>query len=238
MLSPIHHHSEELPANHPCFGCPVREVAICGSLDNESLREFRKMGCCVELRPGEELARQGEAAFSVFTITSGMLKSYEILPDGRRQITGFHSPGDFVSAGPDDRFETIIEAVEDTRLCAFPIRRFEDFVGDHRSLERELYITSERRLADSRRQMVLLGRKNAVERIASFFLALCERREGADQLRLPMSRSDIADYLGLTKETVSRVLAQLKSRRLIRLLAIDRIEILDRAELKAIASGA
>jgi CRP/FNR family transcriptional regulator len=237
MLSPIHRDVEELPANHPCSGCPVREIAICGALDSASLRDFRKLGCCIELRPGEELVRQGEAAFSVFTVTSGMLKSCEILPDGRRQVTGFFSPGDFIGAGPDDQFETSVEAVEETRLCAFPLRRFEDFVGDHRPLERELYIASERMLADARRHMVLLGRKNAIERIASFFLALSGRRDEADLIRLPMGRSDIADYLGLTKETVSRVLAQLKSRRFIRLLAIDRIEIVDREGLRKLAAG-
>jgi CRP/FNR family transcriptional regulator len=90
--------------------------------------------------------------------------------------------------------------------------------------------------------MVLLGRKTAAERLASFFVALAERAERAIDgearfIRLPMSRSDIADYLGLTKETVSRVLALLKGQRLIRLDAIDRIEILDREVLEQVAAG-
>ena len=90
--------------------------------------------------------------------------------------------------------------------------------------------------------MVLLGRKTAAERVASFFLALARRdeRSGGDEarfVRLPMSRSDIADYLGLTKETISRVLALLKRRRLLRLDAIDRVEILDRAGLELVAEG-
>lgn len=84
--------------------------------------------------------------------------------------------------------------------------------------------------------MVLLGRKTAIERLASFFLALAERG-GSDTIQLSMSRADIADYLSLTKEAVSRILAELKSSRIVRLRAIDRIEILDRKRLERIADG-
>ena len=90
--------------------------------------------------------------------------------------------------------------------------------------------------------MVLLGRKSATERLATLFIDLVDRRERAGEqptaeIDLPMSRSDIADDLGLTKETVSRVLAQFKRKRLIRLVTLNRIEILDRAGLDAIAQG-
>lgn len=103
-------------------------------------------------------------------------------------------------------------------------------------MERELYIAAARELAMAKQQMVLLGRKTAVERLASFLLALMERT-GSNVIGLQMSRSDIADYLGLTKETVSRVFAELKSGRLVRLQAIDRIEILDRRRLIQIAAA-
>jgi CRP/FNR family transcriptional regulator len=239
MLSP-HHQGEttELPAGHPCRGCPVRDSALCGVLDAESLRNFRRLGCCVELRAGESLFREGDQALSVFTVTEGMLKSYRILPDGRRQVTGFHMPGDFVGTNVEEVHAFTVEAIDDCRLCAFPVGRFEDFAEEHQPMERELYVIAARELAQARKQMVLLGRKTAVERMASFFLALSERSRGSDVVDLPMSRSDVADYLGLTKETVSRVLADLKSSRVIRLQAIDRIEILDPARLRQIAAGA
>ena len=97
-------------------------------------------------------------------------------------------------------------------------------------------------LAEAQRQMVLLGRKAAAERLASFFLSLLERAERASGVPerifdLPMSRIDIADYLGLTKETVSRMLAHLRSRGLIRLQAQDRVEVLDRDALRSMAQG-
>jgi CRP/FNR family transcriptional regulator len=190
------------------------------------------------LDAGETLFRQGDPALSVFTLTEGMLKTYKILPDGRRQVTGFHMPGDFVGTSVDETHAFTAEAVEDCRICAFPVRRFDDFVEDHQPMERELYIGAARELAQAQQQMVLLGRKTASERIASFFLALSDRSKAVDVVSLPMSRSDIADYLGLTKETVSRVLSDLKGSRVIRLQAIDRVEILERPRLKQIAAGA
>jgi CRP/FNR family transcriptional regulator len=125
-------------------------------------------------------------------------------------------------------------------LCWFPRNRFDDFVENHNEMERELYRIAAHELAAAQQQMVLLGRKTATERLASFVLMLAEKieRGGASQVRfvdLPMNRSDIADYLGLTKETISRTLAELKLRRLIRLEALDRIEILERCGLKQVA---
>ncbi len=238
MLNPRHHDSSELPQGHPCRGCPVRDCAICGVLDAADLNAFRHLGCGIELRDGESLFAQGEPALSVFTVTEGMLKSYNILADGRRQVTGFHLPGDFVGTSVDEDHQFSAEAVGECRVCAFPIRRFENFVEEHQPMERELYIAAARELAHAQQQMVLLGRKTALERMASFFMALSDRCNGSDVVELPMSRSDIADYLGLTKETVSRVLSDLKGSRIIRLQAIDRIEILDRPRLKSIATGA
>lgn len=237
MLSPTRNHNSELPAGHPCRGCPVRDVAVCGALDSGELQTFRRLGCGVMLRAGQSLFSEGDASLSVFTVTEGMLKSYKILPDGRRQVTGFHLPGDFVGTSVEEMHAFSVEAVEDSRVCAFSARRFEDFVEDHPPMERELYIAAARELAEAQQQMVVLGRKTALERIASFFLGLSERSKSADEIELAMCRSDIADYLGLTKETVSRVLSDLKGSRIIRLQAMDRIEILDRPRLTAIASG-
>lgn len=132
--------------------------------------------------------------------------------------------------------------MEDAALCAFPRERFDAFAAKHPSLERELYRLAGHELDAARRQIVLL-RKTATERLASFLDELAEKSVAiADVpsgfITLPMSRSDIADHLGLTKETVSRVMGLLKSRRLIRLVTLNRIEILDRKWLKLIGSGA
>jgi CRP/FNR family transcriptional regulator len=119
---------------------------------------------------------------------------------------------------------------------------FDRFLAEHPQVERELYRLAAHELAAAQRQMVLLGRKAAHERLASFFVSLLERVDqlaGVPQISfdLPMSRIDIADYLGLTKETVSRMITHLRNHRLIRLQTQNRVEVLDRNALKAMAEG-
>ena len=234
--------ADALPATHPCFGCEVRSRALCSVLDCTNLAALKSLGWTLTLAPGQPLFHEGDQATRVFTLTRGYLKLYTLLPDGRRQVTGFMFPGDFLGISVDDEHAFTAEALTDAQLCWFPRNRFDDFVEGQHDMERELYRMAAHELAAAQQQMVLLGRKTATERVASFLLALAEREERATDIsarvvRLPMSRSDIADYLGLTKETVSRVLAVLKQRRVVRLEALDRIEILDRGTLDQIAAG-
>ena len=234
--------AEELPQDHPCFGCEVRSGAMCAVLGCDELAAMRRLGWTLHLRPGQPLFHEGDLATRVFTLTRGALKLYRLLPDGRRQVTGFMFPGDYLGITVDDEHAFTVEAVADSQLCWFPRNRFGEFAEAHPHLERELYRLAVTELAAAQAQMVLLGRKTAEERLASFFLDLLQRVEksaghGVRMIDLPMSRIDIADYLGLTKETVSRVLASLKGKRIVRLDALDRVEVLDRPSLAAIAEG-
>lgn len=243
MLSPAVRYDEQLPAGHPCLECEVRTKAVCGVLDCRELANMRQIGWTTKLRPGQPLFHEGDPATRVFTLTNGALKLYKLLPDGRRQVTGFLFPGDFLGITVDDEYAFTVEALTHSQLCLFPRNRFGEFTEDHPDMERELYRLAAHELAAAQQQMVLLGRKTAEERVASFFLTLLERTEKVSgeperMIDLPMGRSDIADYLGLTKETVSRVLALLKHKRAIRLDALNRIEILDRTGLTEIAEGA
>ncbi|MFP5329622.1 MAG: helix-turn-helix domain-containing protein [Alphaproteobacteria bacterium] len=242
MLAPAVRNESRLPADHPCSDCEARSAAVCGVLECKKLAALRRLGTQFRLAAGQPLFHEGDPATRVFTLTRGSLKLYKLLPDGRRQVTGFMQPGDFLGISVDDEHAFSAEALEPSQLCAFPRSRFDDFAEDNGEMERELYRLAVHELAAAQQQMVLLGRKTAAERLASFFIALAERleRDSEEQARfvsLPMSRSDIADYLGLTKETISRVLSQFKSRRVIRLDAIDRIEILDRKALEELAAG-
>lgn len=194
------------------------------------------------LKPEQSAFHEGDPAKRVFMVTQGALKLYTLLADGRRQITGFMFPGDFLGISVDEEYAFTVEALEDTELWWFSREAFDRFVGDNPKVERELYRLAAHELAEAQRQMVLLGRKAAAERLASFFLALLERAERASGERetefdLPMSRIDIADYLGLTKETVSRMLAHLRSRGLIRLQSQNRVEVLKRQGLAEMADG-
>jgi len=203
---------------------------------------MRGFGRSIRLSPGQPLFHEGDPATRVFTITAGALKLYKLLPDGRRQVMGFMFPGEFLGISVDNEHAFSAEALGSVELCCFPRHRFDQFMSAHTAMERELYRLAAHELAAAQAQMVLLGRKTAAERLASFFLSLLNRAEKAAGLsermiELPMNRADIADYLGLTKETVSRVLAGLKQRRLVRLDALDRVEVIDRNALSAIAAG-
>lgn len=231
-----------LPEGHPCADCPVRPITICRGLDGPTLAGMRALGTMQRLRPEQSVFHEGDAAKRVFMVTHGALKLYTLLADGRRQITGFMFPGDFLGVSVDEEYAFTVEALEETELWWFSREAFDRFISGHPQVERELYRLAAHELAEAQRQMVLLGRKAAAERLASFFLSLLERAERASGVLeqafdLPMSRIDIADYLGLTKETVSRMLAHLRSRGLIRLQAQDRVEVLDRDGLRATADG-
>ena len=236
-------HLQPLPAGHPCQGCEVRDKAVCGVLDCERLEEFRNLGWTLKLSPGQALFHEGDPATRVFTLTRGTLKLYKLLADGRRQVTGFLHPGDFLGISIDDEHAFSAEALENAQLCWFPRARFDDFVEEQPSMERELYRMAAHELAAAQQQFVLLGRKTAMERLASFLLIVGERMdrpaaEGTGMVRLPMSRSDIADYLGLTKETVSRVISALKRDRVIRLESLDVIQIRARDRLEQLSEAA
>jgi len=211
-------------------------------LDCANLAQFKALGWTMKLSPGQSLFYEGDPATRVFTLTRGTLKLYKLLADGRRHVTGFMHPGDFLGISVDDEHAFSAEALEDAQLCWFPRNRFDDFVEEHSSMERELYLMAAHELAAAQQQMVLLGRKTATERLASFLLVLAERTDasdgdGARLIKLSMSRSDIADYLGLTKETVSRVLSAFRRDRVIRLRSVNEVEIVDRESLGQLADS-
>lgn len=238
MLAPASTH--EIPADHPCARCSIRQRTFCGVLDAEELRRFRHEGSVGTLQAREPLFHQGDPADVVFSLTSGTLKLYKLLPDGRRQVAGFLYPGDFLGLAVNDEHAFSAESIEPIEFCRFTRARFDAFVDEHAAMERELYRIAAHELASAREQMVLLGRKTAAERLASFLLFLRRKqRRGSEcvTIDLPMNRTDIADYLGLTKETISRVFTQLKTSQVIRLLADDQVLIRDLDRLTAIAAG-
>jgi len=238
------HAAAELEAGHPCVDCPVRLLAICGILNSEELRKFKTSGATVKRAPGETVFFEGDVASHVYNLTAGVLRLSKLLPDGRRQIAGFPFPGDFLGITMEDEHAFTAEAITPATLCQFSRARFDGFVDTHPLLERRLYTIAAHELAAARQQVVLLGRKTAAERVASFLLMLDARRisSGSGEkldgfITLPMSRVDIADYLGLRIETVSRELSALKASRLIRLTTTQTIRFVDRERLEQLAEG-
>lgn len=191
--------------------------------------------------PHSHLINEAENADNLFNITAGCVRLYKLLGDGRRQITGFLFPGDFLGLAVDETYGYSAEAITKVEACRFPRRRFEGLLDDIPKLERRLLGLASNELAAAQDQMLLLGRKTAQEKVASFLLTLSHRARQAGRtdnpVELPMSRSDIADYLGLTTETVSRTFTQMKRTGAIRLMEGSRVAIPDPDVLEDISNA-
>lgn len=236
------HEPAILPPDHPCYPCEVRRVSLFYALRCGDLSELRKLGTVRELKADEPLFHQGDEADLVYTVAAGSLRLYRLLFDGRRQIMGFALPGEFLGVSIDETHDVTAEALEPSRIWCFPRARFEDFVAGNPVLKDSLLDVAREELAAAQQQFIVLGRKTAMERVASFILYLHSRFERITghpmhHVALPMSRADIADYLGLTKETVSRVFGQMRNSRVMRLETLTCIQILDGHALKALADG-
>jgi CRP/FNR family transcriptional regulator len=177
----------------------------------------------------------------VFTVTAGSLRLFQLLPDGRRQIVGFAFAGDFLGLTSGGLYNLSAETLEDSRVCQVPRAEFAKLVQEIPALEHRLLDRTSLELAKAREQMVLLGRKTAGERLATFLLQMQTRLAAAPpgdgSLRLPMTRADIADYLGLTTETVSRTFSRLRALKLIEIGDNDAIRLLRPQQLQALAGG-
>lgn len=160
----------------------------------------------------EEIVAQDEAATYCYLVVSGCVRTVQLMEDGRRQVGEFLFAGDLFGWEALDTHDFSAEAVTPVTLRRFTRRDVEALADRDPAVSRELRALSARRLRSGRDHMVLLGRKTASERIASFLLEMSERISRDDQsgLDLPMSRSDMGDYLGLTIETVCRRLTHLR----------------------------
>jgi CRP/FNR family nitrogen fixation transcriptional regulator len=184
------------------------------------------------LAKGEELFAEGDAADYFYKVVSGAVRTYKLLSDGRRQIDEFHLSGDIFGLEPSEEHRFSAEAVDDATVIAFRRRRFETLAHDDPALGDQIMSSMMRSLERAHDHMMLLGRKTAQEKIATFLLDLARRMPGDNRLELPMQRSDIADHLGLTIETVSRTLTQFARDGLIKLAAASRSVVLaDKAAL-------
>ncbi|MGD9880421.1 MAG: helix-turn-helix domain-containing protein [Reyranella sp.] len=190
-------------------------------------------GITLRLARGEELFAEGEPAEYFYRIVSGTVRTCKLLSDGRRQIDAFHLPGDIfgIEACAEHRFSA--EAVGDATVMAYRRSSLDRLTREHAAFGEQVLSSMLRNLQRAQDHMLLLGRKNAKEKIASFLLDLAQRLHERDHLELPMQRNDIADHLGLTIETVSRTLTEFARSGLIALAAGSRsIALVDKAGLK------
>lgn len=188
---------------------------------------------------GTAILWEGDDASHIFEVTEGVLRVFRILGDGRRVITGFLYPGDILGVSLKDHYLYSVEAVTHARVRRFGRSRFEEEISRSPELRPQLFSRLCDEMAAAQDQMVLLARKNAEERVCSFLLVMA-RRTKADQQTTPiievaMTRLDMADYLGLTIETVSRTITKLANRGVIAPSGRHGLKILKFAKLVALA---
>ena len=225
----------------PCDTCQAREFSACASLASEEQKRLAAIMRTIDVAPHCPIFNEADPAEYVYTITAGTVKVYKLLGDGRRQITGFLFAGDFLGLTHNEAYAYSAEALVPTKLCRFPRRRLESLLAEIPHLELRLLALASHELAAAQDQMMLLGRKSARERVVSFILMLSDsaKRHGrpGDPVFLAMSRSDIADYLGLTTETVSRTVTLLRKQQLIELTDDRQIRLSKMSALREIAEG-
>lgn len=165
-----------------------------------------------EYRVGEAVIREGDPADHILHVLGGVLRTCKLLPDGRRAIMGFIYPGDVLGVSFQSRYLFTAEAVTNVKVRRFSRGRFLALVDESPELRPQLFAIMCDEMSAAQDQMLLLGRKGAEERVASFLLAVHRKAGNGNNVELPMTRLDMADYLGLTIETVSRTMTDLTRR--------------------------
>jgi CRP/FNR family transcriptional regulator len=222
-----------------CASCLVRQTALCAALKEDDIQRLEKIMRTKTLSADELLVEQGSERHNVYTVTKGMLRLYSELPDGRRQISGFLMPGDYLGLADEDFHSQTVDAVVPSTLCAFKVRDMDHLMDDSPELRDRLFILTRDALRQARESQMMLGRLAPVEKLASFLLILsarlAKRGHTANPVPLEMNRTDIADHLGLTIETVSRSFTKLKMQGLIHLPEPHLVEICNVRSLTAVA---
>jgi CRP/FNR family nitrogen fixation transcriptional regulator len=184
----------------------------------------------------EEIYGEAEEAEFVYKVVSGAVRTYKVLDDGRRQIGAFHLPGDLFGFESGVAHRLTAEAVTDTTALVFKRRTLEHLATRNIEVARQLWSLTARNLDHAEEHMLLLGRKTATERVAAFILEMDRRMQSTGAISLPMTRRDIADYLGLTLETVSRTISQLQAEGTVELSTARQIRVQRRSMLRALGS--
>ena len=220
-----------------CDACAIRNRAICADLDDKEIGLLNGIGRRRKLTAGEQLLWEGDEAVLVANVIEGVLKLSTQTADGKEQILGLVYPSDFLGRPFGETTPYGVEALTDAHICVFERKDFDRFTREHPRLEHKLLERTLSELDRTRRWMLLLGRMNAEQKVASFLLEMADRLglrgvDGATTLILPLSRQQIADVLGLTIETVSRQLTKLRGEGLIELPSRREIVLRDSDKLE------
>lgn len=228
-----------------CGECDARHLGVCDSLCDEDLSFLSSAAQRLSLPAGKLIMEEGDPARHFYNVNSGTVRLFKSLPDGRRQITGFATTGHFIGLASTDVNIVSAEAIDTVQLCRFSRATLASMQAEYPALERKLLDIAIHELALNQQQLLLLGRKTALEKIATFLLSWKQDQtscpgslpHNSSVPTLPLSRMDLADYLGLTIETVSRSLSSLKKSGLIEIPTIHEIILLQPKALQDIAEA-
>ncbi len=203
---------EEMPL--VCRGCESRHNGMCSTLSPRQLAELNRHSQRRAVEAGTELIGQGERVTSYSNILKGVVKLSKVMADGRQQIVGLQFAPDFMGRPFLGESLMTAEAATDTELCVLPRRLLERMIAESAELGSRLHNQALNELDEARDWMLTLGRKSAREKVASLLVLIASHTEaeclGECVFDLPLSRADIADFLGLTIETVSRQMTKLR----------------------------
>jgi len=203
--------------------------------DEPLTQTMHLMGAVMSHSRNSEIFGEGEPADFLYKVMSGCVRTYKTLNDGRRQISGFYLPGEVFGLSFDDEHTVSAEAIAESKVLVIKRGAVDGLAGRDPAIARELFTLTGRELRRAQDRVMLLI-KSAQERVAGFLLEMAERMSAHDAVELPMSRQDIADYLGLTIETVSRTLTALECSAAIELPTSRRIMLRNRAALHRMVS--
>lgn len=226
--------SSDIPAL--CRACEVRHRGVCGALSASQLANLNKISTRKLIGSGAELIGENQEANSYANIISGVVKLTKMMADGRQQIVGLQFAPDFL--GRPFRIDSGItaDAATDVNVCSFPKAVLERMIKETPELEHKLLEQTLKELDEARDWMLTLGRKTASEKVASFLYLIAthanpESDSDSASFQLPLTRSDIADFLGLTIETVSRQLTRLRKDNVVHISNNRHVEVPDLAAL-------
>lgn len=229
-----------------CQTCAVRNRAVCGAMSDEQISRLSEISHRKKFTAGQMIMSDEEPVTFFANIISGTIKLTKTIADGRQQIVGLLFPPDFLGRTFSRNNPYFAEAASDVEVCMFPNEAFERLIDVYPELKHRLFERTLDELDAARDWMLLLGRKTAEEKVASFLLMLARRNVMVDrshqgdltatQFDLSVRRADMADYLGLTIETISRQLTRLRAAGIINMVDTRTIKVPD-IEVLAKAAG-
>ena len=199
-----------------CSDCPIRHRAVCARCDADELEQLEQIKIYKHFKAGEQIWWRGDTLTYVASVVTGVASLGKTLQDGRTQMVGLLFASDFIGRPGREEIDFDVIAATDLTLCCFQRKPFEQMIATTPHIAQRLLEMALDELDAAREWMLLLGRKTAREKIATFLKMLVRRQQLSDVdatdegLVLPLTRSEIANYLGLTLETVSRQLGQMK----------------------------